>query len=940
MNGAPLDRLDTCGCCEAAPTKTPVLSNEPSLPALAFRIGTHASFLRRMVARIPAHLPPPDGPTLAALRTRASDDATIALLDAWATAADVLTFYQERVANEGFLRTATERRSVLELARAIGYELRPGVAATTHLAFTVEDAPGAPGTAKVEQGTQVLSIPGQNQLPQPFETNELVAQAAWNELRPRLTQPQRLALANDVLFLADDQGQPLRTDSGGNPVKLDRLYFAGTDLRLSEGELVLVVLEPDAGSTAPKTAARVIRSVEVETERKRTRVDIDEPAPPLPEQPPAKQPGKLKLEALRLDADNVTDRILGRSWSESQLGVFFQVYQWDPAEVLAFVQAPRVPPTPDPVFGVFTFRDRLGFFGNSAPFSRAVTPKPPTPKGPYPNDWDTAKGWEIWKDPQSNTAWSGVSAYLERLVPKLVENGWVVIEDPAIGRTAYRLAAPITEQSAIGFATTARVTGMTLVAPDGGAPETSQAFKVRSSTAHVRSERLELIDLPIEDPVGDDAHTTTKLVLDGLVLGLAIGQPIALSGERNDLAGAVVHEIAVVADIVHNGGLTMLTFAEPLENVYVRSTVTLNANVAAATHGGTVASELLGTGDGAQPNQSFTLAKPPLTYVSAPRASGAASTLELRVNGVLWEEVETLFGLTPRSESYVVRHSDDGATTITVGDGVMGARIATGAEVVARYRSGIGSPGLVDADALTLLQKRPLGIRGVTNPVKAANAADPEALDAARTNAPLTVLTLDRIVSLRDVEDFTRAFAGIGKAQATPLWRGEDRVIHVTIAGEKGAEIAEASPLHGNLLDAIEAARDPGRPILLGSFQKLYFDVAAEVLVDPRYVAATVRDAARTALLAAFSFERRDFGRPVSSAEIVTVIQEVEGVVACNILDLEVLLDDGSHTPVATPGGAILPVDRARVDPQSGEILLAELLLVDPAGITFTEMSP
>ena len=51
------------------------------------------------------------------------------VLDAWAVVGDVLTFYQERIANEGFLRTATERLSVLTLARAIGYELKPGVSA-------------------------------------------------------------------------------------------------------------------------------------------------------------------------------------------------------------------------------------------------------------------------------------------------------------------------------------------------------------------------------------------------------------------------------------------------------------------------------------------------------------------------------------------------------------------------------------------------------------------------------------------------------------------------------------------------------------------------------------------------------------------------------------------------------------------------------------------
>ena len=64
--------------------------------------------------------------------------SAIALLDAWATVADVLTFYQERIANESYLRTATERVSLVHLAALIGYRPRPGVAAGAFLAFTLE----------------------------------------------------------------------------------------------------------------------------------------------------------------------------------------------------------------------------------------------------------------------------------------------------------------------------------------------------------------------------------------------------------------------------------------------------------------------------------------------------------------------------------------------------------------------------------------------------------------------------------------------------------------------------------------------------------------------------------------------------------------------------------------------------------------------------------
>ena len=136
------------------------------------------------------------------LTTRAADDPSIALLDGWATVADVLTFYQERIANEGFLRTATERRSVLELARLVGYTLRPGVASTVYLAYTIDENQKTP--VEIPIGTRAQSVPGPGELPQSFETSELLdARAAWNTLQPRLSQPQTLKsiLGSNTLYL-------------------------------------------------------------------------------------------------------------------------------------------------------------------------------------------------------------------------------------------------------------------------------------------------------------------------------------------------------------------------------------------------------------------------------------------------------------------------------------------------------------------------------------------------------------------------------------------------------------------------------------------------------------------------------------------------------------------------------------------------------------------
>lgn len=222
---------DRCGCCDGTHRITPLtLGNRPGLTRLAYRVGTHGTFLETMKARLSSmtlEIPDPANarkrPKVSPLRgltTRETDDHSIALLDAWATTASVLTFYQERIANEGFLRTATERRSLVELARLVGYVPRPGVASSVYLAFilqktTAPPAPPLPGIPNltvppkmpgsagavpaggdedadiaIPAGTSAQSIPGPGEVPQTFETNSgLVGRVRWNKLKPRQSRP-------------------------------------------------------------------------------------------------------------------------------------------------------------------------------------------------------------------------------------------------------------------------------------------------------------------------------------------------------------------------------------------------------------------------------------------------------------------------------------------------------------------------------------------------------------------------------------------------------------------------------------------------------------------------------------------------------------------------------------------------------------------------------
>ena len=107
-----------CGCCAGTSAQTPQAElNRAGLPAISYRVGSWASFKESMLARLSSS----DYPALAPLQTRDDDDFTIAFLDATSVVLDILTFYQERLANESYLRTASQLQSLVELSHLIGY---------------------------------------------------------------------------------------------------------------------------------------------------------------------------------------------------------------------------------------------------------------------------------------------------------------------------------------------------------------------------------------------------------------------------------------------------------------------------------------------------------------------------------------------------------------------------------------------------------------------------------------------------------------------------------------------------------------------------------------------------------------------------------------------------------------------------------------------------
>jgi predicted phage baseplate assembly protein len=343
---------------------------------------------------------------------------------------------------------------------------------------------------------------------------------------------------------------------------------------------------------------------------------------------------------------------------------------------------------------------------------------------------------------------------------------------------------------------------------------------------------------------------------------------------------------------------------------------------------------LLGSGDASTAFQSFALRQGPLTYVSAPTVSGAESTLGVRIDDVLWHETESFVGLEPNDRSYVTSLAEDGKATATFGDGRRGARLPTGVNnVVAQYRMGIGKGGNVKGGAITLLAAKPLGVKDVVNPLAATGGADAETRDGAKRNIPTATAALDRLVSVRDYEDFTRTFAGVGKAAAVRLPVGRRSLVHVTIAGADDIPISTDSDLYRNLLESLRRFGDPFQAVQLALRELVVVVLTANVRLHPDYLWSSVEPKIRADLHQVCGFEQRELAQSVAASEVIAVIQAVPGVVYVDLDAIDglteaeaVALLTGAQKQLGEKTSRPVPARPARLE--DGIVLPAQLAYV------------
>jgi predicted phage baseplate assembly protein len=395
---------------------------------------------------------------------------------------------------------------------------------------------------------------------------------------------------------------------------------------------------------------------------------------------------------------------------------------------------------------------------------------------------------------------------------------------------------------------------------------------------------------------------------DDLAGGAPLVAPVADLGDAPAagdvlLVGASSLGVDLAGSVIEQGGGAALFQAAPGANPIdppLMPPVDLLGNVLLAVRGETVTDETLGSADETTPFNSFTLAKKPLVWrEDASQALGRRPDLVVRVDGIAWSRVDTLFGQPPDARVYTVRQQPDGSAVIGFGDGKRGARPSGGVNNVhASYRFGaeaISPP----AGSIHQFVRMTKGLSSVLGPLPAVGGADAETVDDLRTAAPASALTLGRAVSLDDFQALALSYPGILNASAGWFWderrqRAGAIVWMISAAGDPSTD----------LQSWLAGQAPPDAVIVVKEAKPAPFTtLTISLVIASTYNSAAVRTAATAALFddvsGLLSPRRQQIGAPLFRSAIEAALHAVPGVVAVDSVSL-----DGTAFPVAVTPGA------------------------------------
>ncbi len=900
------------GVFEALPVTA---ANRPALPRIDYAAEDSETLRARLLARLPQALPGWNARYL-----EEGGDYAVVLTRLSAHLCAILNGYADQRANEGFLRTATLPRSLIDLSALIDYRPGAGSSATSLQAFLAK--PGQSGM--VPSGFQVTAPPLAGTAAtgdQVFQTlTAIEADAARNamrlfgydrssrfvKLRENAGAAQDSFVATDGIYAGLKAGTPIVFDDGatlaavplvaaaevdgatelrwaaGAPVADNDLAIADTTI-LGRGKQIMkleaaeradeITLGQNMLPVANATMFTVGAAVLVENG------GLQFPALILAKDATAKTivlnrgvPSSLRrsktrvLEGTSCGGTTSTVRVGTTTLYRDQLGYKKKEYPHtpNPGDVLLLADASGVEmATVASVSG-----DTITL---TQPTTRALRPTS------RPFD-------EVARVRYYMLAPNDPSTHQTKLRPMLLGELAGIYQGGDTVLTLDKTYEGLAPDTVIGLSDGLRARAHRVVLVDTAEDKTlltldgsvDSLFRVATLGLHGPYEHAMRI-AGYHHSEATIASGLSQLDIVGAPAGLALGLDIVVSdGTRAE--GARITQVQTLSDRSRVG------LARPLENNYALGDTVVYGNVATVSHGASTGDEMLGSGDPILAPQRFVLRKSALAFIAdanAPR--GVRPAVEIWVDGEQWVAVDTLAGSGPLDHHYMVDIDDRERATIVFGDGAYGAVPPSGRNnIIAKYRVGHGNAANVNAIAIATMPRALTFLERSFNPIPASGGSDVEAPESVKRQAAHRVRTLDRAVALSDYVDLALSYSGVAKARADLEREGSGHaarsVIVLTIAAAGGSALS--TPQKEALLAYLAArSHDPAR-IRVRDYRPWPIRLALRVNVSERFLQSDVQRAVLNAFgsFGFFGFDQRELGADVVLSDVYALAESIAGV--------------------------------------------------------------
>jgi predicted phage baseplate assembly protein len=830
------------------------IDNLPGLSVLRYRAGDFITFRHALLLSRPGEV------ELAGWRPGAEGDLAVQLVEWWAVLADILTFYNERIITQAFLRTAETTAGVNALVRLLGYRPRPAIAAHGVVAALVSGNKAV----TLRKGFAIQSKPGPGKQPQIFETDADVALLPGGAI--------------DV----DPPPDPALLGTEGSR---STVLLAGTVTSIKKGDRLLLRKGNWRGRTNESAVAAVaeVRAESSPRGKKNTRVVFD--------------------AALALGVQQASDWLLLRP---TQTGRLFATAsapiaasfdppptEFDPGAVTRPLLGQRFfSSTIDNTFaGVGSGNALIRTLANRLFFEGSFVDEPPTTT-PFKQNI-------LHLDAAASGIERGDALLIERPSEKGPRVARVLSQTQQIWYANATLAthpelAPTTPDKVVPFPILHSVLNITAALLTSNEVASWNSDRAAVKVSFGWSEVGTLIGTP-KATLAANAPTSLRTLAPPPTLSTPL--PAMLEDALGVGAGTTLAALTT-------GTATLGAFSAP--PAPLTAPLRLLTNLVSISRGKSVPSEILGSGDATVAGQELVLQKSPLTYLQ--RGEGYASTLRIHVDGVEWLEVPGFYGQRADAHVFVTRQDAAQQTHVLFGDGVNGARLPSGTNnIVASYRYG-GGEEAPEAGALTIVLKPQPGLRNILNPVAVFGGADPDPAAKVRRYAPQSALTFDRTVSASDYETMAGQAPGVRRAKAHWAFDGvQQRALVTVFVGDTPDAVTTARA-------AIAASNDPNRHFTVALARKLDLSLSLRLRVsadrEPEAVIAQVRTAVGGSDAGLLGTGVVRIGQVFFDSQIVAACLAVAGVEAVHALSFELLGPTLPNGRLRAPG--------ARHDPGAG----------------------